>query len=514
VGSAVSVAPTLGAMLLSPGWRDVVVLGGGSEPGPWLAGSRVMLEVGGHPEALEGRLLVVLLTSDHTDWRIDALISRASAAGAAALLLAGVEPLGRGAQLLAERLQLPVLGSPDPLAAHEYLTQVTAEPDVVRADLVLRAVGALRRTFGDLNTVLRTAADVLGRPVTLAGSDGGTLAGEPLEADERPVLVAALPAVPVGWAAPYQVDLPGGAVMIAVAVLGAGPVCWLVARLPAVVPAEVAAVPAVLTVVAPAVGERLALRRLELERDARQRTSLLGELLHGEPSEATRRRAVDLGWQLDGWHTGIRIGADGQLDVAGRRADVVEAFDAEGLHAVVVEQGDGWSAWITAVREPTATEVQQQAAAIRRVQRRLVKTVDAYVGVGRVAPGPSGIASSLAEAGDAAGLARGRAETGRFLHVDRLGLAQLLLAWTRTDTFQPAARALLAPIEDQPGDLVTTLAVYLDTESSLAETAAVLGIHRNTAAARIHKIQHLLGVDLSNPDERLALHLASRTTRT
>jgi hypothetical protein len=471
------------------------------------------MDVAGHPEPMKGELLVVLLAGDHTDWRIDALISRASAAGASALLLAGVEPLGRGAQLLAERLGLPVLGSSDPLAAHEYLNRVAAEPDVVRADLVLRAVTALRRTDGDLTSVLRTASVVLDRPVTLAGSDGGTLAGEPLGADERAALVAALPAVPIGWAAPYRVDLPSGAVLLAVAVLGVGPVCWLVARLPGVVPAEVDAVPAVLTVVAPAVGERLALRRLELERDARQRTSLLGELLHGEPSEATRRRAVDLGWQLDGWHTGIRIGADGQADVAGRRADVVEAFDAEGLQAVVVEQGDGWSAWITAAREPTATQVQQQAAAIRRVQRRLVQTVDAYVGVGRVAVGPSGIGSSLAEAGDAAGLARGRAETGRFLHVDRLGLAQLLLAWTRTDTFQPAARALLAPIEGQPGDLVTTLAVYLDTESSLAETAAVLGIHRNTAAARITKIQHLLGVDLANPDERLALHLASRTTK-
>ncbi|RZU18446.1 PucR-like helix-turn-helix protein [Kribbella rubisoli] len=505
-------SPSLTAMLTSPGWRDVVVLGGGADPGPRLTGSVVALEVSVHPEPLDGQVLVVLLAGDHTDWRIDALISRASAAGAGAVLLAGVEPLGRGAQLLAERLQLPVLGCPDPLAAHEHLRRVTAEPEVVRSDLVLRAVSALRRANGDLASVLRTTAGVLERPVTLAGADGGTLDGDPLEPEERKALVAALPRVPIGWAAPYRVDLASGAVLIAVAVLGVGPVCWLVARLPAVVPAEVAAVPEVLSVVAPAVGERLALRRLELERDARQRTSLLGELLHGEPSEATRRRAVDLGWQVDGWHTGIRIGADGQVDVAGRRTDVVEAFDAEGLQAVVVEQGDGWSAWITAVSEPTATEVQEQAATIRRVQRRLVQTVDAYVGVGRVQAGPSGIATTLAEAGDAAGLARGRAETGRFLHVDRLGLAQLLLAWTRTDTFQPAAQALLAPIKDQPGDLVTTLAVYLDTESSVAETAAVLGIHRNTAAARIQKIQHLLGVDLTNPDERLALHLASRTT--
>jgi DNA-binding PucR family transcriptional regulator len=61
-----------------------------------------------------------------------------------------------------------------------------------------------------------------------------------------------------------------------------------------------------------------------------------------------------------------------------------------------------------------------------------------------------------------------------------------------------------------PGDLVRTLAAYLDAESSLAETAIVLGVHRNTVAARISRIEQLLGVDLSRPDERLALHLAAR----
>src|SRR5689334_15402040 len=200
-------SPSLAAMLTSPGWSDVVVLGGGGDPGARLTGSVVALEVSVHPQPLDGQVLVVLLAGDHTDWRIDALISRASAAGAGAVLLAGVEPLGRGAQLLAERLQLPVLGSPDPLGAHEHLRRVTAEPEVVRSDLVLRAVSALRRANGDLTSVLRTTSHVLERPVTLAGVDGGTLAGEPLEPAERTALVAALPRVPVGWAAPYRVDL-------------------------------------------------------------------------------------------------------------------------------------------------------------------------------------------------------------------------------------------------------------------------------------------------------------------
>ncbi len=55
-----------------------------------------------------------------------------------------------------------------------------------------------------------------------------------------------------------------------------------------------------------------------------------------------------------------------------------------------------------------------------------------------------------------------------------------------------------------------TLAAYLDAESSVAETAAVLGVHRNTVADRIDRVQRLLGVDLGDPETRLALHLATR----
>jgi PucR family transcriptional regulator, purine catabolism regulatory protein len=135
------------------------------------------------------------------------------------------------------------------------------------------------------------------------------------------------------------------------------------------------------------------------------------------------------------------------------------------------------------------------------------------VGMARPHLGPGGIARTLSEARDAARLAGSRVETGRFLHVDRLGLAQLLLAWTRTDTFVPAAKSLLATLDSEPGDLIRTLTVYLDAESSLIEAAAVLGVHRNTIARRIAKIGQLLGVDLTDPDTRLALHLACRVAR-
>jgi len=40
----------------------------------------------------------------------------------------------------------------------------------------------------------------------------------------------------------------------------------------------------------------------------------------------------------------------------------------------------------------------------------------------------------------------------------------------------------------------------------------VLGVHRNTVAARLRRVEELLTVDLGNPDDRLALHLACRVT--
>lgn len=264
----------------------------------------------------------------------------------------------------------------------------------------------------------------------------------------------------------------------------------------------------------PGVEQRLAVAQLALERDARRRSALFGELVQGPVTPGLRRRALAMGWELDGWHTGIQMDAADEVEHSQRRSEVIAAFAAEGVDIDVVEVSDGWAAWVTSATEPTAEEVQQTATAIRRAHRQLEQTLGVATGIGRPHPATEGIGRSLAEAADAARLAQGRPESGRFMHVDRLGLAQLLLAWTRTDTFQPAARSLLQPLVDASSDLVPTLSAYLDAESSLAETAAVLGVHRNTVAARIKRVEMLLRVELANPDERLALHLACRTAMT
>ena len=107
-------------------------------------------------------------------------------------------------------------------------------------------------------------------------------------------------------------------------------------------------------------------------------------------------------------------------------------------------------------------------------------------------------------------IATGRASTGHFVRLDALGIEQLLLSWTESDAFVPAAASLLAPLRDHAPELLATLAAYLDHGSSVAATAEAMRLHRNTVSARVARVQDLLGLDLLDPETRLATHLATR----
>lgn len=505
------------AMLTHPEWADTVVLAPPSGTGTRLiTGIAVVPDLTGRPEALDGRLLTVAITADRADWRLDTLIQLAVTAGAGALLLPGVEPLRRASLALALRLGLPVLGCTTPLDAALALRSLIAEGDRRAAELVLRTAEVCRNAGARIDDLVRDLGALFRRPTALLDA-GGVVAGSAVvsSGDSGVVAKALLPRSAPG---PVVLTLPEGGELVAhpVATTQAAAPIWLAVRLPSRLPAETAALTQALLVATAGVSQRLAVRRLSVERDARARASLLGELLHaaGEPSTGTRRRSLDAGWRLEGWHIGIRLDAGRDVDTVALRADVVAALQEQGLDAVVVEHGDGWSSWTTLSEEPTAAAVEAHSAAVRRAQHELSEAVRLSVGVGRTHAGPAGIGRTLAEATDAARLAANRSASGYFVHIDRLGLAQLLLAWTRTDTFHPAARSLLAPLTGQPGDLLRTLSAYLDAESSLSETAAVLGIHRNTVAARIARVQELLNVELADAEERLALHLACRTILT
>lgn len=476
----------LGALLTHPDWAGTAVLAGDPDS-VRLAAVQTVPDLRAEPADAVDALVVVGLAADRDDWHIDALLRRAAAASGVAVLLPGTTPLRRASSELAIRVGVVVLGSPDPLAAGLAATRLLREPDQVVADLVTRTAAVCATAPSGVDGLIAQLSRTWRRPVWLLDGTGSRVAGP----EEGPGDVEVL-AHPVGEGS--------GATRLAAAV-------------PPGIPAESAAVTAALAVAAESMANRLAQQRLAVERDARLRTSLLAELLQtaGDPAPGTRRRALDAGWELDGWHVGVRIDVPPGVDVVATRPEVLRAFDMAHLSAAVVEQGAGWSAWSTFDHEPLPADLQRHGSVTRRAQWLLRTSVLSATGVGRAHRGVAGLARTLGEAGDAARLATTRTSSGHFVHVDRLGLGRLLLAWTRTDTFLPAASSMLEPLRGQPGDLLGTLTAYLDAESSITTTAAVLGVHRNTVAARVARAQGLLGVELTDPDERLALHLACRS---
>jgi purine catabolism regulator len=99
------------------------------------------------------------------------------------------------------------------------------------------------------------------------------------------------------------------------------------------------------------------------------------------------------------------------------------------------------------------------------------------------------------------------------VRADRLAAYRLLGNLHNLPDGLGLARALLDPLLAGRPSLVTerldTLRVVLD-RPGLAEAAAALGVHRNTIAYRIRRIESLGGWDLQDPELRLSLAVAVR----
>lgn len=496
------------AMALSS-WRSVRSLAGPAPVGAAGALARVELIADVRapvPTELQGALLTVTGEIDRNDWHLDVLIRRAAAGGATGLLIGGTEPIGTAAAVVADRLAVPVLGADDPVMSAVGLRVHLAQPELDRARWITAVADAVERAGESVDAVVAATAAAIQRSVWLVDAGGHVVAGQASDPADAPpadgdltVLLTRPDATTTGWVVhEVTTDHPRGA--------------YLMLRRgdhDALGPARAA-----LSVLAVAVAGRLAVQRLSSERDARQRMSLLAELLQpGGPVEPQLpRRMLEQGWRLDGYHEGIRIDVPAAADPVALRPEVLRAFTDAGIPAQVVEQGAGWAAWCTFTDPPTPKQREAHTAAVRRVQWLLRARLPTVMGVGSLQPGPQGLVRSLGEAGDAAKIAVTRTAGGHLVQVDRLGLSQLLLAWTRTETFGPAAASLLTPLQDEPA-LLATLTAYLEAQSSIAETAAILGVHRNTVTARIAKAVELLGVDLRDPDERLAVQLACRSVQ-
>jgi len=455
------------------------------------------------------------------NYQVDIALRAAHESGASLFILcspAASAPIA--AARLANKLGLPFVVSPnlDVLALADTLRRFVRTPFILRADVLLDAVSRLRRTpiTRGLTVVLENLSTILEAPTVLMGIDGMVVNGDPAAAPTDPRDLLEVPMV-AGNRELVHVIQP-----ITLAARER-PTFWLVCLLHSPLPAWQALTTDILEVASWHIAVGLVADRLQRERDARFRLGVLNSIVAGH--DRTEPGLVEqlgvLGWHVDGWCTALHIRASGDVDalrVLTLTPELQRHLERHELGGVLVERPDGWSMWLVSRKEPAPASYPDTTAAVRKAMESFTESVSRlalHVGIGRPYAGLHGLRTSLAESREASTIAQATGGAVVVRHVDDMGIRRLLLGWYASDTFADFAHTLLSPLLGLPNrvELIRTLEAYLDNQSSPTETAAALGIHRNTVLHRVARLRSLLSVDFDDPDERLAAQLACRLVK-
>jgi Regulator of polyketide synthase expression len=460
------------------------------------------------PEEGTGSLAILTQEPPQTSWRQDAVIRRVRDRGYHALAMPNADAFGAGSRDLAARLGLTVLHADDPMALARACWQLMEGRDSLTLDYVRRVAQSIEYHAEGLADLLRHLSSSVGHGVALIDAEGvlleagGTLPDVVHEAiDFGPWLDLAM--VDEGCAASVHVDSPSRA-GLRLAFFGSGMSAVQLSALG--VAAEVAM---------PAVAARILIDEVADVNDSAVASGLLSDFLeNGEGRDADlEQRMLDHGWRTGGYHLGFRMVGRSRVDTFQLLRFVARALGAVASDSHVATSGGGVTGWLTFPMAPAPGRVEEHVSALRDLHAAARRSFNVATGVGAVEAGPAGLVRTIDGASDAARIAANRSATGWFVRIDALGLEPLLLSWTDNDTFVPAAESLLAPLTSRAPELLATLAAYLDNESGIAATADALGLHRNTVATRIARVQELLSVDLGDADVRLAVQLACRAVR-
>lgn len=262
----------------------------------------------------------------------------------------------------------------------------------------------------------------------------------------------------------------------------------------------------------------------------RSPSQLLTELLAGDPSRdpelATRAKAAGL--PVDGWHVVAHLELE-NLSVLAGGDDLLASGLLRDVAAIAVQRARSVHPdWHRAVSVSGVTLVRifrsdpgEQAAAqsSQVVDGALSRVLERYpqvrirCGVGSPHAGPTGLITSYAESRTAIAQARSDCRINTPVGFSPSGLRRTLAEWYHDATSRYAVQTVLEPLDSlgsRATEAVRTLQVYLDSWGSLARTAEVMHLHRNSVAYRLKRIFDLLKVDPEDPEDRLLLQLACR----
>jgi hypothetical protein len=453
---------------------------------------------------------LVILTG-HQPYLVEVALRRAYSADVRAVVLVrppegNYQPPSTATISFANRLGVPLLqtNADDPLLVADSLRTAVRRPEVVAARLLNAVTTRLGRSRPDPRSVITIVSGELHVTCAVISADGTAIEG--VSPPDLP------PDLLIGSVATTVEMTEGFVVAVPVETDRTGHVhLWLVSHTRGRNKRWAETVLQVSRIASWALGNWVAAERLETERRARSLGSLLAELLASGDDVPPQlvQQAVLAGWRLDGWHTGVyatpTTPSPGGFEACHTERLRVE-LSRRGLHGQLVEGAEGWSFWLTNDSEPPQSQHRELTAKLARA----LGSCDLVAGVGRPHPGAAGVGRTLAEAREAAAMTG----SAKVVHIDELGVRRLLSMAAETPALVEQAARLLEPLAGvEDGQLLRTLAVYLDEESVTSTAAVRLKVHRNTVAQRINRAEQLLGVSLLNPDERLAVHLACRAVR-
>ena len=247
------------------------------------------------------------------------------------------------------------------------------------------------------------------------------------------------------------------------------------------------------------------------ESELRLRRDLAEELLAGTDALSAKERARALGYDLERPHRVAMI-------TTSRRTSTNEAL----YHAVrqgVRETGAPslMTSRSSGVAVLCADEVDWEQLRTA-VQAHLGNRTRCRLGVGTLCVQPADFPRSYTQAQLALKLQFSAGWPPQVTVFDNLGIYQLLSEIADVGSVESFVQQWLGALLDyddiRHGRLVETLSQYLESGGHYDTAAKALSLHRNTLRYRLRRIRELSGFDLSDPDVRFNLQLATRAWTT
>jgi sugar diacid utilization regulator len=249
----------------------------------------------------------------------------------------------------------------------------------------------------------------------------------------------------------------------------------------------------------------LARLRSIAETELRIRRDWVEDLLVGTDEQGALRRGQALGYDLDRPHRVLVMGHDVGFDAESAVHPVRRAARDAGVGRLVVARPG--QVVVLADREADWSAFRE------RVCREL-RTARCRVGVGTICRRVADFPRSYQEASTVLRLQGAAGWQESAMRFEDLGVYQLFATTQDPTELERFLRRWLGRLMDydaaKGGALVETVSKYLECGGSYEATADALFVHRSTLKYRLQRIRQISGLDLTDPDTRFNLQLATR----